>query len=193
MVVMSHMYLTNLKSLYVDMKNNKATFDIFEYTHRGVTLSIMFDIGCTPYKITIMKKRYDRFLFLDVENGFSIQTYLGEQLVILREMLEIPSGDRQFSPKEFFNKLHEHIPSSMSKAKISKQMLSKAYRLEDGNKTLFFKLYPWNPLVKKVSPENREKTRVLYPDLYEQIKDKNISVAYTDDPLLEHQISDLIL
>jgi len=28
--------------------------------------------------------------------------------------------------------------------------------------------------------ENREKTRLLYPEIYEKIKDKNISVFYTD-------------
>jgi len=35
-------------------------------------------------------------------------------------------------------------------------------------------------LCKNVSTKNREKTRLLYPDIYETIKDKNISVFYTD-------------
>lgn len=34
---------------------------------------------------------------------------------------------------------------------------------------------------KRYTQANREKTRILRPDIYDKIKDKNISVKYTND------------
>lgn len=48
------------------------------------------------------------------------------------------------------------------------------------NRKVHFNWDKYPELGKHATKENREKTRLLYPEIYEKIKDKNISVFYTD-------------
>lgn len=96
------------------------------------------------------------------------------------------NGKVTFSTNNFFEEFNANIPHAISKKTISPSTLSKIYECEEGDKIYFDDIRCWNkyPLLKKnVTPKNREKTRLLYPKIYEDIKDKNISVFYTDKNL----------
>ncbi|WP_353050273.1 DUF6037 family protein [Bacillus sp. ISL-47] len=66
---------------------------------------------------------------------------------------------------------------------MSRNTIAAIYQFEEKDKVYIKEIRNWDNyphLNKSCSLENKEKTRLLYPDLYEEIKDKNISVFYTD-------------
>lgn len=180
------MKLTNLEPLYNDILKNNKTYDVFDYKHNNIDFSVLFDIQSEPnYTLIFIKKKSDLFLELKIATDFSLNTYLGDKLAILLKMLELSYGRTRFSTSEFFKEFNEKIPKTISQKFLSKTTLTKIYQCEEANNVYIKELRDWTqyPLLNKsVRPENREKTRLLYPEIYESIKDKNISVFYTDKP-----------
>lgn len=180
------MKLSNLKPLYVDILKNHKTYDVFDYRHNGIDFNVLFDTQTKPkYTLIFIKKKSDLFLELKISQDFSLNAYLGDKLIILLKMLELSIGSTRFSTSEFFNEFNGKILKTISQKIVSKKILTKIYQCEEANNVFIKELRDWDqyPLLKKtVSIKNREKTRLLYPDVYESIKDKNISVFYTDTP-----------
>lgn len=175
----------NLHDLHVDILKHKKTYDVFDYNHNGIEFSVMFDVNCVPYKLIFIKKRSTQYLILDIITGYQINTYLGEQLQVLKNMLELKNGKTKFSTNQFFDEFNQKIPHTIQNKKISKTTISRIYHCEESEKIYICELRDWDKypeLGKHATKENREKTRLLYPDMYEEIKDKNISVFYTDKP-----------
>ena len=180
------MKLTNLEPLYNDILKNNKTYDVFDYRHNNIEFSVLFDVQPKPnYTLIFIKKKSDLFLELKISPDFSLNTYLGDKLAVLLKMLELSNGNTRFSTSEFFKEFNEKIPKTISQKIVSKKTLTKIYQCEEADNVFIKELRDWDqyPLLNKtVSDENREKTRLLYPDIYESIKDKNISVFYTDKP-----------
>ncbi|MCM3654151.1 DUF6037 family protein [Metabacillus litoralis] len=178
------MILTNLKQLFKDIKKNGLTYDVFDFTKNNVSFNILFDINPKPYKLIILKKRSSLFIKLDVNYGFVINPHLSiNDYKTLISMLELKfQTGSPFSTKVFFEELNRNIPSEITKKVVEKRTLSKIYNCEEEEKVYIKEIRDWSKyphLNKSCSPENKEKTRLLYPELYEEIKDKNISVFYT--------------
>ena len=172
----------NLCDLHLDILKHDKTYDVFDYTHNGIEFSVMFDVN-EPFKLTFIKKRSALYLILDVSTDYEINTYLGDKLQILKDMLELKDGTTKFSTNKFFEEFNQRIPHAISNREISKSTLSRVYNCEESEKIYIKELRDWDKyphLEKHATPENREKTRLLYPEIYENIKDKNISVFYTD-------------
>lgn len=173
----------NLHDLHVDILKHNKTYDVFDYIHNGVEFSVMFDVNCEPFKLTFIKKRSTLYLILDVLAGYKINTYLGDKLKILKDMLELKDGKTKFSTNKFFEEFNQRIPHGISNEKISKSTLSKIYNCEESEKLYIKRLVDWDKHPKSgknATSENHEKTRLLYPEIYERIKGKNVSVFYTD-------------
>lgn len=167
----------------MDILKHKRTYDVFDYSHNGIQFSVMFDVKCTPFKLILVKKRSQQYLILDVIAGYKIHTYLGEKLQVLKDMLELKNGKSRFSTNQFFKEFNEKIPHAIQNKKISKTTISRVYHCEESEKIYIREMRNWDEypeLGKHVTKENREKTRLLYPEIYERIKEKNISVFYTD-------------
>lgn len=180
---MFSMMKLNLYDLHSDILNNKRTYDVFDYSHNGIQFSVMFDVACIPFKLILVKKRSTQYLTLDVMSGYQINTYLGEKLQVLKDMLELKNGKTKFSTNHFFEEFNKNIPHAIQNKKISKSTISRVYHCEESEKIYIRDFRNWDQypeLKKHVTKENREKTRLLYPEIYEKIKDKNISVLYTD-------------
>ncbi len=176
----------NLKALYRDILNNQLTHDTFEYVNNRIRFDVFFDIGTVPFKLVFIKQRSDLFLILKVKKGFELETFLSlDDLNILKQMLEITKGKSQFSTTAFFREFNSSIPITVSKRTISKRIISRIYQCEDEDRIYIKTTIDWVKLPnsgRHVSCANREKTRLLYPDIYECFKDKDISVVYTANP-----------
>lgn len=173
----------NLRDLHIDILKHNRTYDVFDYSHNGIQFSVMFDVDCIPFKLILVKKRSTQYLILDVMAGYQINTYLGEKLQLLKDMLEVKNGKTKFSTNQFFEEFNKKIPHTIQNKKISKSTISRVYHCEESEKIYIRELRNWDKypeLGKHATKENREKTRLLYPEIYEKIKDKNISVFYTD-------------
>lgn len=177
------MMTLNLDDLHTDILKHNKTYDVFDYTHNKIEFSVMFDVGSNPFKLVFVKKKTSLYLILDVSDDYQINTYLGDKLQVLKDMLELKRGKTPFSTNKFFEEFNKKIPKHVQNRAISRTVLCNAYKCEEKEKTNIQKLMDWDDyphLNKHASPENHEKTRLLYPEIYEQIKGKNISVFYTD-------------
>ena len=88
-----------------------------------------------------------------------------------------------FSTNSFFEEFNKKIPhqiSSYQKAYRDKLILS-SHSIEESEKLYFNGFIEWEKIDsgKKRSHENLEKTRLLFPKRYNQIKDRNVSIRYS--------------
>ncbi|MCX2683394.1 DUF6037 family protein [Campylobacter sp. MIT 21-1685] len=182
------MKMNGLVELYKSMKKQELSHTIFDYTHNSIEFSILFDIGVNPFQLLLVKKYSPLTLSLDINKGFILETLLEkEKYETLKEMLHIKKGgDNPFFINIFFKELDSKIPKE---AKIpvldenSKLVISRVYQCEEQDKIFPCGFIDWNNNGSKrgYSEKNREKTRLLYPDIYKAIQGKNISVRYSDD------------
>ncbi len=187
------MKMTGLKELYKDMKAQKLPYHIFKYNHNDIVLEILFDININPFRLLIIKQYSNLTLLLDIETGFELDVFLTqEKYKILIDILEIKSGKTNpFSTKKFFEELNSAIPFRVKKYQMNNNLryiISQANKLEKANLIYVKCLINWSKTEsgKHVSEKNRKKTKYLYPDIFETIKDKNISVVYTTDEKYSH-------
>ncbi|MEG0824002.1 MAG: DUF6037 family protein [Erysipelotrichaceae bacterium] len=175
--------LNNLESFHNDILKNNKTYGVFDYTHNSIDFNILFDIVKIPFKLYLIKKNNGESIDLDVDSEYRIDTYLGDRLKTLRSMLELSNGKSSFKTNDFFNEFNKKIPSQLSQCPIKQIYLQSIYNYEDSELVYFKCLIDWDKNTvsnKHFTAANREKTRILYPQIYEYIKDKNISVVYTD-------------
>jgi hypothetical protein len=169
---------------------NRVTYDVFDYTNNNIEFSILFDIETKPYfNLTIIKKKSDLFLTFDIENGYIIETNISkDKYNLLKRMLEInPPTSNPFSTFNFFQDINSKIPSCISRKPLSKHTIARIYSVEEPDLVYIKTLINWQAHPQSgrhCSPENKEKTKKLYRELYEQIKDKDISVKYTDQNIM---------
>lgn len=173
----------NLNSLYTDIKRKKRSYDIFSFLYGNAELQVLFDTGTRPFQLYIIKKNSTACIRLSVAKGFILQTFLSQNdYTALTDMLGLPVQTKGFSTKKFFTFLDQQIPDHCQNEPISKQHLAQICRCEEPDRVYLKGFTNWDeqPSKKHVSHLNREKTRILYPDLYRKIHDKNISVIYSE-------------
>ncbi|HEF1622227.1 TPA: hypothetical protein R8T64_000118 [Campylobacter lari] len=182
------MKMTGLENLYKDIKNKQVTYCIFNYTHNRVELEIMFDINPKPFKLLIIKKYSNKTLLLDILNGFKLDIFLSkEKYQILLDILDIKGADTTpFSTKKFFEELNSAIPHQVIQYNLNNNLryiISQVNNFDEANLVYIKCLKDWskNKNNRHVTEKNRKKTKYLYPDVFEIIKDKNISVVYTNN------------
>lgn len=178
------MKLTGLKNIYIDIKNNNLTYGVFDFRTNGVDFNIFFDIGSIPFRLGLLPKGNNNQIWLNVLKGFEIDSNLSKNdYYKLIELLGLKTDkNNPFSPFKFFLQFNNAIPNNIKSlnhkeiARISRSVTS----LEEEDKTVFYGLIEWDKgkTGNKRSKENLEKTRLLLPKTYEEIKDKNISVKY---------------
>lgn len=180
------MKLNGLIPLYKKLKASDLTYGIFKYTKNKVDFDIFFDIGTTPYKLGFLVLNNDFQLWIDLKEGFIINPILKpedfKKLVKLLKLKYDPNN--KFSPKGFFEDFNSKIPTEFRFVKKDElpRIITSIKDIEDSDKVYYNGQIDWDKLNNgnNRQPVNLEKTRLLYPKLYLQIKDKNISVRYSD-------------
>lgn len=177
------MKLSNLYNWYSAIKNNKLTYNVYDCHYNHVSLTLLFDIGHIPFILSIIKRNTAEVITFPILNGFNIETSLSlENYNLLRKILNIPIGKNStFSTNSFFSELNATFPTSLSKSeRLEYNILNKIYNFEESDKYEFDGLIDWSNSNsgKHHTKKNHEKTRILYPEVYDKIKDKDISVRY---------------
>lgn len=166
------------------MMQNDLSYCVFEFLVNNVEFDIFYDVGVTPNKIGFLPIGDARQLWLDVRRGFFIDDGLtNDQYYTLVNILGLERDPyNKFKPANFFNDFNNKIPDEFRVLNTRERaaIVGRAYTVEEHLKTVYDGQYDWDELgvPKKRSKENLEKTRLLLPDLYLQIKDRNISVRY---------------
>jgi len=179
------MQLTNLKPLYRQMMQNDLSYCVFAFSVNNVEFDIFYDVGVTPNKIGFLPIGDNRQLWLNVRRGFFIDDGLSkDQYYTLVNILGLERDpDNKFKPANFFNDFNNRIPEAYRQLNKRERatIVGRAYEVEEHLKTVYIGERDWDNklgIPNKRSAENLEKTRLLYPDLYNRIKDKNISIRF---------------
>lgn len=176
------MKLDSLQALCASIKKNNATYTVFTFTKNNVEFDIFFDIGVTPYALGFIVKKSNFDLWIQVQRGFIIEPFIPKtkfkQLITLLNLQYDPA--HKFSTISFFTEFNKKIPSEYNKPndELVRHVSVYKYDIEESDKLYFKEFKQWKD--RQRSEANTEKTRLLYPEIYERIKDRpNISVAYT--------------
>lgn len=177
------MKIDRLEQLYRSLKTNDETYFIFPFKKNNVTFEILFDIFKTPFELHFLQKDSNFSFYITVEKGFYINEMLNKKIYsALCKVLNLQyDPNNKFSSKAFFNEFNNSIPEYYFREKKEKELL-KYYEsnIEERDKLYFDCFIEWSKTnsSKKVSEKNLEKTRILYPELYEKCVRENISIRY---------------
>lgn len=178
------MKLSKLKNIYIDIKDKNQTYGVFDFKTNMVDFNIFFDIGVNPFRLGFLPKGNNNQIWLDVEKGFIINKDLNQEdyYKLIRILKLKKDENNKFSPFKFFLQFNDSIPSIIKNLTLTDRsyIAKKTTNIEDEDKTVFDHLIEWDKgkSGKKRTKENLEKTRLLLPKTYEEIKNKNISVSY---------------
>lgn len=149
------MKLTNLSGWYKAIKNQNLTYNVYECKYNHIDFSILFDIGKTPFILSLIKRQTGEVITFNILQGFLIETNLPhDQYYLLRKILK--------------------------EINIPVLILNRIYNFEESDKVEYDGLINWSTsnCGRHHTLKNHEKTRILYPDIYDTIKNKDISVRY---------------
>lgn len=178
------MKLTGLIPLYRNLIEKNSTYCVFTYTKNNIDFDVFFDIGCDPFKLGFLIIKSEFQLWIDVHKGFIINTKLHQKDYLnLINILGIKyDPTNKFSTNQFFEEFNNRIPTNFRKKNKNDliKLIRRAYEIEDDDKIYYKGLIDWDKsTTRNRRYKNLEKTRLLYPGLYNQIKNRNISVIYT--------------
>lgn len=178
------MILSNLKELYKNLKQRNETYYLFSFVKNNVRFEILFDIFHSPFKLHFLQKENDFSFCIDVENGFIINDFLDKHTYKkLCEILKLKfDKNNPFSTKSYFEEFNSKIPGYQIGEKKERELLIFYQKnIEESKKLYYDGIIEWNKINngKSVSIKNLEKTRILYPDLYDWCKRENVSIRYT--------------
>ena len=179
------MKLDGIIPLYKKLKSSDRTYGVFKFTKNKIDFDIFFDIGITPYKIGFLVMNSNFQLWLKVLPGFNIDPFLKKaELNSLINVLNLKfDPDNKFSTKKFFEEFNSKIPNDFRFVKKQElpKLVNYVYEIEESEKIYYKGIIDWGKVNNGNNRQesNLEKTRLLYPKLYEQIKDRNISVRYS--------------
>ncbi|GAB2022026.1 hypothetical protein RyT2_11000 [Pseudolactococcus yaeyamensis] len=125
-------------------------------------------------------------LLLDIDDNFSIETYTEKDLYAkLISFFEIKyDPNNRFKPFNLFKYIDENSKPRKFNTTQNREMVTRLYKLNNPDAIYYYSMVNWNTSKsgKRYSKENRDKVKKLLPNLFELIKDKNISVRFTDQP-----------
>jgi hypothetical protein len=187
--------LTNISEIYYQLKEAKQTYTVFPFTTNNVNFDIFLDIDKVPFRLGFLVSKSNYQLWLEVKNGFLIDTNLPkEKYYELIKLLNLKTDkDNPFSTVAFFEQFNNQIPKTLikyDKDYIRNIILAVSPNIEEKDKIYYLGIKDWDKINNgnHRSPKNLEKTRLLYPELYLSIKDKDVSVKYTSNKNEENQI-----
>jgi hypothetical protein len=189
------MKLNNLAKIHSDIRNRNQTYGIFEYCTNGKKFDVFFDVAPTPYKLGFLLTGSKLHLWLDINKGYILnERLLSEQYHNLCIMLGLKyDPNNKFSPFAFFNQFNQVIPNFIVPITSSKKntvILNFFPDIEETEKLYYKGSIEWDKLNngRHKTQKNSDKTRLLYPEIYERIKNRNISIIYTANPKEEEDI-----
>lgn len=179
------MVLDGLIPIYQEIKKRSETYCVFKFNKNKIEFDIFFDIGTNPFRLGFLLIESNFELWLDVQQGFRISTMLErEKLKELRELLGLKfDPNNPFSTKSFFEEFNSKIPNTPPHYKKEQRdrIVLYSFSIEEPDKLYYAGIIEWDKMQsgRKRSFENLEKTRLLFPELYRQIRDRNVSVRYS--------------
>lgn len=184
------MKLTRLQLFHKSMRIYKTNVGTFDFEFNNVQCACLFEADYDKgFSITFFKKFSAENISLPIAPGYNIATYIKPKELFIKFWTFWGFKNREGSSymRNFFKTFEASIPSTFSPQKnIERKIIIKKYNLEEDDKPYFQDFINWSVHNAKYpekpchrNPNNLEKTRLLYPQIYEAIKEYDISVRYT--------------
>lgn len=183
--------LENLQSFHIGMKKLGVSIATFDFVYNKVSCACLFEANYEKgFSLTFFKTISGETLKLPVLPGYRVSTYIEDPdfYNYFWDFFQLQQKNGGFTMKNFFENLNQKIPLYFNlNRNLDKPILAKKYDTEEKERPYFLGFINWqvlrakNPELKGSRSEaNLEKTKILYPQIYQATKDYDISIRYTD-------------
>jgi hypothetical protein len=183
--------IEHLRFLHQEMKLIPVTIATFDFEYNEINCSCIFETDYTEgFSITFFKIITGESLKLPVHRGYMMDTYIENKELYFKfwKYFDLKAKNGEFSMNSFYERLNQSVPQKFSmKKNYNRPVLAEKYDTEKKDRPYFLGFKNWkiikakNPNAKGTrSAENLNKTKRLYPLIYEATKNYDISVRYTD-------------
>lgn len=159
-----------------------------EFAYNQVRPHLLILADSPPTELVLYRPGVNAGVFLTVRPTFRVNTFMGEQLDALREVLSVGrTQDGEFKPSEFFAHLDGVVPLRFRPYEHRCAPAHAIYRcrdVEEADKIYFRGIQHHSRASgRRPTPQNLDKTRQLLGAAFAQRCDaRRISTCWTDDP-----------
>lgn len=179
--------LESLKELYKSMCSLGVQIGTFVHEYNGIRSNVIFDTR--KWIIIFIKQGLGDTLSLNVKKGFKFTIEGNQEYRKFIAYFGISGGKGKFSIADFVNHFSGQIPTKYIITNNIRQTIVNYDRLDSGSDGIYpigvknwDVIHAQNPSLPKDkyhrTKENLLKTKELYPEIYELIKDKDITIIY---------------
>ncbi|HEM6099515.1 TPA: hypothetical protein U2B91_001179 [Streptococcus suis] len=183
--------IDNLGELYRSMCGLGVQIGTFIHVYNGVESDVIFDTR--TWVLSFIKQRLGDTLTLSVQKGFKFTVEGNSEYSKFIAYFGISGGRGKFSIADFVDNFSNQVPTQYIITDNTRQTIISYDRLDSGGDGIYpIGIKNWdvihakNPNLPKDknhrTKENLLKTKELYPNIYDIIKDKDITVLYSRKP-----------
>lgn len=175
--------MTNIQTLFEDMKRNESTRNSFIFTFRKKQLSFLFLADTAPYTLYISTFGVEPFtLVVYIDDDFHIRKYIESFSKLLSYLGYKYDPANKITPEILFEEINKYIPTTCSTTPIYSNVLRVAaacQNIEEKEK-IYFCGWRVNPDNNRVSELNNHKTQIAFGhDIAKRSKAANVSSRWT--------------
>jgi hypothetical protein len=193
------MKIESLMYLHRSMMAEKVDIQQFTVKMGIANFDCLFSTREKPFVLTLTSKgTKPKFFKLDVNPGYSIDTYLGDKYNDLKDVLKIDGrSGNQLKTTDFFMEFSKLIPLKAKKGSVpnSAEIARLRHDMEERDKPYFERWMYWSKESgRSYSSKNFQKTLLIHGiEAAEYSKSMNASSAWSPNPTGKTWNSDLVV
>ncbi|HEM3555346.1 DUF6037 family protein [Streptococcus suis] len=179
--------IENLRELYRSMCGLGVEIGTFVHVYNGVESDVIFDTR--TWVLSFIKKGLGDTLTLSIQKGFRFTIEGDSEYRSFIAYFGISGGKGKFSIADFVDNFSNQVPTQYIITDNTRQTIISYDRLDSGSDGIYpIGIKNWDVIHAKNpnlprdkyhrTKENLLKTKELYPNIYDIIKDKDITVLY---------------
>lgn len=181
---MAKIKLDRIEAIYKNLiKNNIHTIPSFDFKYNKLEFTLLLIINNN--ELFFLKKGTTETFSLEIID-FIIDSYFSANYSEACDFFEIKyseNSNERFKPGHLIDAINhnsiykEHLPDE------TRRQINRKYTLENPDAIYYYRFYDHIKNGGKTthSDKNREKVRILLPELYERLKGKDVSIGFTAD------------
>ena len=184
-----HGYINGLKIFYNSMRKLNVTIGTFDHNYNNINSSVIFDTrDQTGWKLIFMKKIHGAILSFPIQKGYKFTIEGNDAYKNLKSYFNIKGGKGEFKISEFIKHFDMQIPQTYTLDDKKRKTILKYDKIDESDGIYPIGTLNWEEInIKRLilgkksknrDPKNLDKTKNLYPRIYEATKDMNISIRY---------------
>lgn len=171
------------------MRKLNVTIGTFDHNYNNINSSVIFDTrDQTGWKLIFMKKIHGDILSLPIQKGYKFTIEGNDAYKNLKSYFNIKGGKGEFKISEFIKHFDMQIPQTYTLDDKKRKTILKYDKIDESDGIYPIGTLNWEEInIKRLilgkksknrDPKNLDKTKNLYPRIYEATKDMNISIRY---------------